>query len=204
MLTPPPGQPDSTDGDSATRHLKREGPTTGDKPRWWIGQQAAHPGRKRSRRCASEVRALHLVDSTSRTEGGRRLILRAYGPGFGDVRDLWLGRARGDPLLQQRAEKLAADIDRDVRTARRRMDEGLSFLASVIVRSSPLTQAPRANSDWYIAECNTILRLDGREPGSLESRVIVSHRDGLDHLGLLFTPPREEGASVPSSHDLNI
>src|SRR5262249_27737322 len=112
--------------------------------------------------------------------------------------------AYSDPLLQQRAEKLAVDLKRDVRTARRRMDEGLKVLASVIVRSSPLTQAPRANSDWYIAECVTIFRLDKSEPEALESRVIVSHRDGLDHLELLLTLPREGNASTLSPHDLHI
>ena len=98
------------------------------------------------------------------------------------------------PFLAERVQWLAERLDRDVRTARRRVDLGLQAMAE---RSETVTgpaPAPVAGPEvdlYYFREFRAVLRLDQRAPEAIEQRVAVSTVDGLDQLEALMTIPRD-------------
>ena len=106
-------------------------------------------------------------------------------------------------LLQDRVQWLAAYLRRDLRTARRRIDEGIERLAEVA--AAPPGRAPQvpeqAADGWYIEEFSALLRMDQASPEAIERRRIVAERTGLDEIGLAMTLPRDHG-DVTDSHDI--
>ncbi len=86
-------------------------------------------------------------------------------------------------FLQDRVLFLANQQKRDVRTIRRRMDEGFQLLAEMATRT---TGTPGTSGlDWYVESADTVVRLDTRAPESFERRTIVAERDGLDRIHAL-------------------
>lgn len=86
--------------------------------------------------------------------------------------------------LQDRVEWLAARLKRDVRTARRRVDEGCGRLAEVLRAGSAAVSSGRRGVGWYVADFHAVALLDRPEPLTVERRVIVAERDGLDRIVL--------------------
>jgi hypothetical protein len=110
-----------------------------------------------------------------------------------DVRDMM--------LLQDRVAWLAGRIHKDNRTARRRIDEGCERLAEILVGGSEGRRSGRlAGDDWYVESFHAILVLDSGSPMTIERRVVVAERDGLDRLALPWSLPRAEAAA--DGHDL--
>jgi hypothetical protein len=115
------------------------------------------------------------------------------------------------PFLAERVQWLADRLERDVRTARRRVDLSLAALAerALVPESAAATvPAPRApltpepdDDKWHIREFRAVLRLDQPTPEAIEQRVVVANEDGLDRLDALITIPRDR-ATRTSSHDL--
>jgi hypothetical protein len=113
------------------------------------------------------------------------------------------------PFLAERVQWLAGRLERDVRTARRRVDLGLAALAErALVPEAAAVPAPRAalarepdDDLWHIREFRAVLRLDQPAPEAIEQRVIVANQDGLDRLDALITIPRDR-ATRTGSHDL--
>jgi hypothetical protein len=106
-------------------------------------------------------------------------------------------------FLQERVLWLGERIDRDPRTVRRRMDEGLELLAQLAAGPAPaLVQATRDPADgWFVQAFHAVLRLDRPSPEAIERRVIVAERDGIDHVVALMTLPRDP-TNRTGPHDL--
>jgi hypothetical protein len=97
-------------------------------------------------------------------------------------------------------QSLAEQQRRDVRTIRRRMDEGFELLAEIAAR--PAEDQPHGTArGWYIERFEAIMRLDKTAPETYERRRIVSEADGLDMLQPTQTQPR---VRADSEHDLNV
>jgi hypothetical protein len=115
------------------------------------------------------------------------------------------------PFLADRVQWLADRLERDVRTARRRVDLGLAAMAergaTPADRTVPAPSAPQAardaGDDWYVREFRALLRLDQPAPEAMERRVIVANKDGLDTVEALITIPRDRTART-ASHDLSV
>jgi hypothetical protein len=108
-------------------------------------------------------------------------------------------------FLRDRVQWLATRIRRDERTARRRVDEALERLAeSLTSKVTPTAgKTDLTNGGWYVAEFHAVLRMDQPSPEALERRRIVAERDGIDHIEVLLSLPREP-ADGSSSHDLQV
>jgi hypothetical protein len=103
-------------------------------------------------------------------------------------------------FLSQRIQWLAEHLDRDERTARRRLDEGLHRLAEAAAGRGPRAgeSLDGAGDEWRVAEFHAVLRLDLPSPEVVERRRIVAERDGLDHIEASVTlPPATEVGAVP-------
>jgi hypothetical protein len=93
------------------------------------------------------------------------------------------------PFYKDRVRWVARRMQRDERTARRRIDEGierLAELATSLGTSRGLgvdAWAPR----WHTEELRVALLADRPEPEALEFRRIISNQDDLSELDLAFT-----------------
>jgi hypothetical protein len=102
-------------------------------------------------------------------------------------------------FLRERVQSLAEHQRRDVRTIRRRMDEGFDLLAEIAAR--PPADQPRGKMlGWYTERFEAILRLDKDSPEVFERRLIVAEQDDLESLQQSTTLPRN-GPTTPN-HDL--
>lgn len=86
-----------------------------------------------------------------------------------------------EPLFTRRASWLADKLDRDTRTALRRIREAEWRLAELIAAELQRRRGriPMAPDGWYVAELRTVLRLDGDSIVSEQDRRIVSTREDL-------------------------
>ncbi|HEX4723048.1 MAG TPA: hypothetical protein VH333_11070 [Pseudonocardiaceae bacterium] len=102
-------------------------------------------------------------------------------------------------FLRERVQSLAEHQRRDVRTIRRRMDEGFELLAEIAAR--PPADQPRGTVlGWYTERLEAILRLDKDSPECFERRLIVAEHDGLEIVQPSITIPRNSSAA--DDHDL--
>lgn len=97
-------------------------------------------------------------------------------------------------FLTDRTVWLAKKIDRDTRTARRRMDEALQLLADLDTDAAAVAPPPERH---YIAEHWALVRLDRPTRDTYERRVIVSNVDGLSEIDTVLTLPQVEASSGP-------
>jgi hypothetical protein len=81
------------------------------------------------------------------------------------------------PLYQERVNWVAAAIDRDSRTVRRRVDEAVDQLAELAV-----TTTPRDAAGWHTAELSVAVALDQGQPEVIERYQVVVDGDGVDRL----------------------
>lgn len=92
-------------------------------------------------------------------------------------------------FLRERVQSLAEQQRRDVRTIRRRMDEGFELLAEIAAR--PVEDQPHGTArGWYVERFEAIMRLDKTPTESYERRRIVSEVEGLDVLQPTYTLPK--------------
>lgn len=102
-------------------------------------------------------------------------------------------------FLRERVQSLAEHQRRDVRTIRRRMDEGFELLAEIAAR--PPADQPRGTMlGWYTERLEAILRLDKDSPECFERRRIIAEQDGLETVQQSITIPRN--GSDTDDHDL--
>ena len=96
-------------------------------------------------------------------------------------------------FLTERTEWLARRIDRDTRTARRRMNEALQLMADLdtVAVAGGSGPAARPPENHYIAEHWALLRLDQPTRETYERRVIVSNVDGLREIDTVLTLPQD-------------
>lgn len=102
-------------------------------------------------------------------------------------------------FLRERVQSLAEQQRRDVRTIRRRMDEGFELLAEIAAR--PPADQPRGTVlGWYNERFEAILRLDKDTPECFERRRIVAELEGLETVQQSITMPRN--GPDTDDHDL--
>jgi hypothetical protein len=113
---------------------------------------------------------------------------------------LGIAPATADLLqLQDRVEWLATQLKRDVRTARRRVDEACGRLAEVLGAGTSAVSSGRRGVGWYVAEFHAAALLGGPASTTVERRVVVAERDGLDRIQLgwsLRTPATGPGSDL--------
>lgn len=94
-------------------------------------------------------------------------------------------------FLQDRIQFLADLQKRDVRTIRRRMDEGFHLLAENATQPAPQVQRD-SGLGWHIGRLEAVLRMDKKSPECFTRRVIVAERNGLDRIQDMITLPRDQ------------
>jgi hypothetical protein len=113
-------------------------------------------------------------------------------------------RAR-KPFYQDRVHWAASTLDRDDRTVRRRIDEGIEQIAALAV-AVPGPELPRCPSrSWHTEELRVTLALDQPVPEAFEFRRVIADADEIAVLDLALTLPlsAESGESVRES-DLGV
>ncbi len=101
-------------------------------------------------------------------------------------------------FLEDRMRWLADRLQRDVRTARRRVDEAIRLAeASGGVRA--LETSDHLPTGWYLARLRTLLRLDGQQPTAIEERTVVATDDGLTDFVISTAVPRSASAGPNGS-----
>lgn len=102
-----------------------------------------------------------------------------------------------EPFLTDRISAVARAMDRDARTARRRLDTATRMLADAILgRRRPAGSNAYAPPGWYVESLAATLRLDLPAARLTEDRVVVAETDGLDTLfATLSLPPLDPYAA---------
>ncbi|MFI7672656.1 hypothetical protein [Actinophytocola sp. NPDC049390] len=89
------------------------------------------------------------------------------------------------PLYQDRVNLAAQKLNRDPRTARRRIDDGIHHLAQVAAAFAPRPGAvPHGATRWHNEELRVTLALDRDRPEVLEQRRIVADVDDLSEVDI--------------------
>ncbi|MFE2755729.1 hypothetical protein ACFXGA_27385 [Actinosynnema sp. NPDC059335] len=114
---------------------------------------------------------------------------RALPEDLKEAAHLAFGLGHDARLHRERVRSLALRIDRDDRTARRRIDDALLRIAQRAL--DPDLRRPEPDLPWRTAELSAAVVLDLPVPEVVERRRIVAERDGLDEIGLSVTvePP---------------
>jgi hypothetical protein len=104
-------------------------------------------------------------------------------------------QTRQEPYFKGRVSWLARLLDRDYRTALRRIDEAEQRLAELLAaelrrRRGRTAAAP---DGWYLEEFRVVLRLDTDVIESYEERRIVSAREDLTEVMAWLDVPRDQG-----------
>ncbi len=107
-------------------------------------------------------------------------------------------------FLEERMQWLATKLDRDVRTARRRVDEAIRSAETMRAISAP-SGDNYAQDGWYLERFRTLLYLDGAQPTAIEERKVVARHDSVPEVIISTSIPRPEGADRERHHaDLTI
>ncbi|WP_245757092.1 hypothetical protein [Amycolatopsis xylanica] len=92
------------------------------------------------------------------------------------------------PFLQARVGWVAKALDRDERTARRRIDEGIQRIAELAVSAQNGQSEPAYPSrSWHTEELRVALALDQQVPEVFEVRRVVADADDIEELDLAVT-----------------
>ncbi|MGI5500081.1 hypothetical protein [Lentzea sp. CA-135723] len=105
------------------------------------------------------------------------------------------GETKDMPHFKDRVSWLAAQLQRDERTALRRIDDAERVLArEVALELNRRTGAgPVAPMGWYLDELRTLVRMDVASPEFHEHRRIVATRDGLQEVRAWMDVPQDDG-----------
>ncbi len=104
-------------------------------------------------------------------------------------------------FLDDRMELLAEMLQRDVRTARRRVDEAIDAAGQAAADPGP-SGSDYAPGGWYLGRFGTELKLEGSQPIAFEERTIVATVDHLDEVLVSTSIPRCE-PRVNRAHSAN-
>jgi hypothetical protein len=105
-------------------------------------------------------------------------------------------------FLHDRIRWLAQHQDRDARTIRRRVDDGLARLAEAAIQRDDVATGDD-RQDWHMQDFEAVLRLDLASPTCYERRTIVADSDHLDTVTILYTIPRESGDPA-DAHEIQV
>jgi hypothetical protein len=100
------------------------------------------------------------------------------------------------PLYQDRVSWAAAKLNRDPRTARRRIDDGIHHLAQLAAHAVPERSIEWSMDRWHTHELRATLALDRDRPEVLEQHRVVAVEDGLTEVDLVLTVPTVFGSDT--------
>lgn len=143
-----------------------------------------------------------IADSDSVHEVRRKLIALLDEVAIDLPGDLRLALSAGLALhedvhhrfLEERMQWLAGKLRRDVRTARRRVDEAIRSVASLAAETTVFGDS-HAPDGWYLGRFRVVLRLDAEQPTAIEERKIVSCGDRLSEVLVSTSVPRPRQGS---------
>lgn len=96
-------------------------------------------------------------------------------------------------FLKDRMAWLGEQLDRDPRTAVRRVQSGLALLAERMAQGMgevPVEDSEYAPEGWYVDRLRSTLRLTTDPVQLLEERVVVATREGLDSVAVSWSVPK--------------
>jgi hypothetical protein len=104
---------------------------------------------------------------------------------------------------KDRVHGVAEQLGRDERTARRRIDEGITRLAEVAMSGSRPLEARSIEpaAGWHTEELRVSLALDQPTPEAFEWRRIVVDQDVIEHVDLALTLTSPPGLTGPAQTD---
>jgi hypothetical protein len=94
-------------------------------------------------------------------------------------------------FLEERMQWLATKLKRDVRTARRRVDEAILAIEALAAQI-PIAHESYVPGGWYLGCFRTVLRMDMDQVTAIEERKIVSSSDDLSEIVISTSVPRTE------------
>lgn len=153
-----------------------------------------------------------IDDACTEAEARRRLIVFLNGLASELPPDLGLALATSlavheevrHRFLEERVRWLATKLQRDVRTARRRIDEAIRCAEGVSAATSA-AGGDYAPEGWYLARLRTLLSLDGPRPTAIEERTVVANQDDLSEIIISTSIPRAGTAgSLRHTVDLTV
>ena len=100
-------------------------------------------------------------------------------------------------FLDRRISWLAGALDRDPRTARRRIDMAFRLLDELLGDPARVRNGAASPYGWYVESVRAMLRLDHDPPDLQEERRIVAEVDELDELVLALSVPAVPGVAAP-------
>jgi hypothetical protein len=153
-------------------------------------------------RAGPTLRALSGIDGSASENEARRRLVRY----LSDLADqlpedlrtaLRVGLALHEDVqyrfLEDRMHWLATELDRDVRTARRRVDEAIRSAETMRAISVPPADS-YGHDGWYLERFRTLLYLDGAQPTAIEERKVVARHDALSEIIISGSIPCPAGA----------
>jgi len=141
--------------------------------------------------------ACSIADGDPPAVARRKLVLRLTELCGGLPADLRLAalaafglheEAAGE-FLDRRISWLASALDRDPRTARRRIDMAFRLLDELLGDPARSRGSATSPYGWYVESVRSMLRLDHDPPDLQEERRIVAEVDELDELVLALSVP---------------
>lgn len=114
-------------------------------------------------------------------------------------------RAR-KPFYQERVHWAAITLERDDRTVRRRIDEGIEHVAAMAVAAGEPDPRRYPSRSWHTEELRVTLALDQPVAEAFEFRRVVADADEIAELdlALTLTAPRESVESVDSVRESDL
>ena len=101
------------------------------------------------------------------------------------------------PLLTDRLDAVAVAMDRDARTARRRVDSATHLLAGALVTRRVDVENPFAPPGWYVESLASTMRVGPSGARLTEDRVVVADTDGLDTVTATLSLPVPQSGRLP-------
>ena len=153
-------------------------------------------------RAGPTLRALSGIDDSATENEARRLLVRYLSDLADELPEdlrtaLRVGLALHEDaqlrFLEDRMHWLATELDRDVRTARRRVDEAIRSAETMRAISVPSADH-YAHEGSYLERFRTLLYLDGAQPTAIEERKVVARHDGLSEIVISGSIPCPAGA----------
>jgi hypothetical protein len=102
---------------------------------------------------------------------------------------LAIARESRFPRLEDREEWLASAQHTSVRSARRRVHEATTRLATVLRERERRQRPDQLEHGWHVSTLRAMLRMDDDTVELVEERTIVATRDNLDRIGTRFSLP---------------
>lgn len=105
-------------------------------------------------------------------------------------------------FLQERQERIAQDIERDTRTARRRIDEGCAELALLLAEGEEGSAAPTGS--WHTERLRVLLALDQPKPEAFVLCQVVACTESLDELDIATTLTASNQLSIHNENNVSV